>query len=182
MRLMVRSLLEDRFQLKAHNEARRKRAFGLVLASAGRMGPQLRPHTSDDDCAGSSVGLTQPSSKPGLQLPPIACGAIGVVAASAPDRARLVGRKVTIDRIAGLLKNPVTGVDRPVVDRTGLSGTFDFSLEWYPDRSTNGPRDPITTALDFLRALRSQLGLKLVATTAQVDTLLIDRIQHPDEN
>jgi uncharacterized protein (TIGR03435 family) len=84
-------------------------------------------------------------------------------------------------RIAGFLTNPFTGVDRPVLDRTGLTGTFDFSLEWSlaPDSA-----QPLGSPLEdpgptFLEALRQQLGLKLKSTKGPVDVLVIDHVEHP---
>ena len=88
-----------------------------------------------------------------------------------------------MERIAGFLKNPFTGVDRPVLDRTGLSGAFDFSLEWSLEPDIASPPDQAAaTGPNFLEALQKQLGLKLVATTAPGDVLVIDRIEHPDGN
>ena len=193
MRVMMRSLLADRFKLKVHRERRTRPAFNLVLVRPGQIGPQLKANTDDKACAGSSAeqpggavptsGPTEPSSKSGLQLPPMLCGAIGQVAASAPDKGRIAGRKVTIERVAEFLKNPFSGVDRQVLDRTGLTGTFDFSLEWSPERDITGPPDQAAASgPSFLEALQKQLGLKLVATTAPADVLVIDHIEHPDEN
>lgn len=124
VRLMMRALLADRFKLITHTETRKRPVFHLVLVKAGKIGPQLRADL--DECATGSA----PSSTPGLQLPPMACGSMGQIPASAPGLGRLGGRRVTVARIAGFLTNPFTGVDRPVLDRTGLAGTFDFSLEW----------------------------------------------------
>jgi uncharacterized protein (TIGR03435 family) len=75
-------------------------------------------------------------------------------------------------------------VDRQVLDRTGLTGTFDFSLEWSPEPAITGAPDQAAASSGpgFLEALRSQLGLKLVATTAPTDVLIIDHIERPDEN
>ena len=88
-----------------------------------------------------------------------------------------------MERIAGFLKNPFTGVDRQVLDRTGLTGPFDFSLEWSPEPDiTLKPDQAVATGPTFLEALQKQLGLKLVATTAPSDVLIIDHIEHPDEN
>ena len=87
-------------------------------------------------------------------------------------------------RIAGFLKNPFTGVDRPVVDRTGLTGTFDFSLEWSPE--PDAARPPGSQSEDtgpaFLEALQEQLGLKLNPTTGPVDVLVIDHVEGPSAN
>jgi uncharacterized protein (TIGR03435 family) len=81
------------------------------------------------------------------------------------------------------LKNPFTGVDRQVLDRTGLTGTFDFSLEWAPEPDITVPRDQATAnGPGFLEALQKQLGLKLVATTALDEVLIIDHAEKPDAN
>jgi uncharacterized protein (TIGR03435 family) len=116
MRLMMRSLLADRFNLKIHSERRPKPAFDLVLVSAGKIGPQLKPNADDDSCADSSTlqntgaaptsRPTEASLKSGLQLPPIPCGAIGQISASAPDKGRIGGRRVTIERIVGIPAKP----------------------------------------------------------------------------
>jgi uncharacterized protein (TIGR03435 family) len=193
MRLMMRSLLTDRFRLRFHSERRTKPAFSLVLANAGKMGPQLKHGTDEGECAASLTGQsadafptsrpTEPTSKSGLQLPHVPCGAIGQVLASALDKGRIGGRNVTMERIARFLTNPFTGADRPVLDRTGLAGTFDFSLEWSPENALTGaPDQAAAVGPDFFEALRSQLGLKLVATTAPSDTLIIDSIERPDLN
>jgi uncharacterized protein (TIGR03435 family) len=89
---------------------------------------------------------------------------------------------VTIERIAGFLTNPFTGVDRPVLDRTGLTGTFDFSLEWSSEPATGGTPEAQASGPSFFEALRSQLGLRLVAATALTDVLIIDHVGRPDEN
>jgi uncharacterized protein (TIGR03435 family) len=191
MRLMMRSLLIDRFKLIAHTETQTKPVFNLVLAKAGKTGPQLQAHSESESCSTASTprlpGAAPPappsaaSSTSGLQLSPMPCGSIGPIPASAPGRGRLVGRSVTMGRIAGFLTNPFTGVDRPVLDRTGLTGTFDFSLEWSlaPDSA-----QPLGSPLEdpgptFLEALRQQLGLKLKSTKGPVDVLVIDHVEHP---
>lgn len=107
-----------------------------------------------------------------------------------PETGRLGGRRVTMAQLAGILSNPFTGVDRPVVDRTGLTGTFDFTLEWSlaPDnaRPPDPSEQPAPQAADhgpsFREALQKQLGLKLTSKTAPVDVLVIDQVRHPEEN
>jgi bla regulator protein blaR1 len=82
------------------------------------------------------------------------------------------------------LKNPYTGVDRPVLDRTGLTGTFDFSLEWSqePDPARPPGSQSEDTGRSFLEALQEQLGLKLKPTTGPVDVLVIDHVEEPSAN
>jgi uncharacterized protein (TIGR03435 family) len=80
--------------------------------------------------------------------------------------------------------NPFTGVDRPVLDRTGLTGTFDFSLEWSlaPDPAQPVGPQPEDAGPTFLEALQEQLGLKLKSAKGPVDVLVIDHVEHPTEN
>jgi len=71
---------------------------------------------------------------------------------------------------------------RPVIDQTGLSGTFDLSLEWLPENDgTPGQGDEAGTT--FRTALKNQLGLKLVPQKAPVDILVIDHVDKiPTDN
>ena len=173
MRLMMQSLLADRFKMRSHTESRTRPVFDLVLARRGRTGPNLRLHPKDDACVTSGSG---PSA--------IMCGSAGPVPASLSGRGRLVGRDVGVARLAALFTNPVTAVDRPVVDRTNLTGTFDFDIEWsLPPDSAPAPAASVEVREPtFLQALEDQLGLKLKPAKGRVDIRLIDYIQHPSAN
>jgi bla regulator protein BlaR1 len=99
--------------------------------------------------------------------------------------ARAGSRNTTMDLFAASL--PSLGkLGRPVLDQTGLSGRFDFMLEWTPEPNGPPPPDaavpPDTQGTTFLEALREQLGLKLVSTNGPVQILVIDHIGHPSEN
>jgi uncharacterized protein (TIGR03435 family) len=75
--------------------------------------------------------------------------------------------------------------DRPILDQTGLSGTFDFVLEWGPDPASGSaaPEDHDDRQTNLQEALRDQLGLKLERQRAPVDVLLIDHLdRQPAEN
>ncbi|HSY67210.1 MAG TPA: TIGR03435 family protein, partial [Edaphobacter sp.] len=65
-----------------------------------------------------------------------------------------------------------------VVDETGLSGTFDFTLEWVPE--FNAPPD--AAGPNFREALSGQLGLKLEPRQGPVDILVVDHVEHPSAN
>ena len=160
MRLMMRALLADRFQVRTHTEQRAQKTFSLVRAKQRKPAPQLVP---DASCA----------APPALGLPEIPCGKLGPLASQKPMLGRLGGRGVTLAQIAGILKNPYTGIDRTVVNRTRLTGTFDFLIEWQlgPDASPTFPE-----------ALQQQLGLKLVSATAPVDVLVVDHVEKPSGN
>jgi uncharacterized protein (TIGR03435 family) len=85
---------------------------------------------------------------------------------------------------AASVDNHPLEVDRPILDRTGLSGTFDFSLEWTPESNgaphTNFEPDP--TGPTFKEALQEQLGLKLEPITGPVDVFAVDHIEEPLPN
>jgi uncharacterized protein (TIGR03435 family) len=194
MRLMMQSLLADRAKLITHTEKRTQPVLNLMLSKAGKTGPQLQTHSGDQSCATASTPQTLDSTPPaapsaapstsGFQLTSILCGTIGPIPATVPGRSRIVGRRVTIGRLAGVLMNPFTGVDRPVLDRTGLTGTFDVSLEWSlaPDPAQPPDSLPADTGPTFLEALEEQLGLKLKSAKGPVDVLVVDHVEHPTEN
>ena len=80
-------------------------------------------------------------------------------------------------------------LDRPIVDKTGIQGRYDFELDWTPDDTqfggrteTTPPADGASTAPSLFTAVQEQLGLKLEANRAQVDVLAIDHIEKPSEN
>jgi len=81
-------------------------------------------------------------------------------------------------------------LDRPVVDRTGLAGRFDFTLRWTPDESQFGglgvrvppPPDDPNAPPTLFTAIQEQLGLRFDATRGPVEVLAIDRIERPSEN
>jgi uncharacterized protein (TIGR03435 family) len=80
-------------------------------------------------------------------------------------------------------------LDRPVVDKTGIAGTFDFTLKWTPDESqfsTSGLRAPAAgdnaMAPPLFTAIEEQLGLKLEPEKAPAEVLVIDHVERPTEN
>ena len=76
-------------------------------------------------------------------------------------------------------------LDRPVVDKTGLSGKFDFELSWVPDLSlpaVGDPASPPTVGPSLLTAVQEQLGLRLESARGPVEMLVIDKVERPSEN
>jgi uncharacterized protein (TIGR03435 family) len=191
MRAMMRSLLKDRFKLVVHTEQRTQAIFDLDLATPGRTGPQLRAHQALEDCASpiepqfTTLSPSQPARRsPSIfQLPTLPCGSIGFITIGGADRARIVGNGEPMARIAEAFRTPLTGIDRHIRDRTGLSGTFDLSLEWSVVSDT--VQAPITqddVPPRFLAALKTQLGLALTSTKGPVDILVVDHVERPTEN
>jgi uncharacterized protein (TIGR03435 family) len=177
MRLMTQSLLADRFKLAVHWETRQLSVFALVLSKPGKTGPQLRPQSDDQPCADSGP----PPTASGRPLFP--CDTFG---ATQPGHWR--GQRLTMGRVADNLV-AAGNLDRPIVDRTGLSGRFDVILEFAPESNgpqantqpgQTGPSDQ--TGPTFLEALRDQLGLKLKSQTGPVDVLVVDHVEEPSPN
>ena len=71
---------------------------------------------------------------------------------------------------------------RPVVDRTGLTGFYNFTLRWTPDGRTAGDAPEDASAPSIFTAVQEQLGLKLEPTKAPVQVLVIDRLERPSAN
>jgi uncharacterized protein (TIGR03435 family) len=177
-----------------HHATRQIPMYALVLAKEGETGPDLQPHADDGSCAAAAttankppvsgaeppVPPSAPSSKSGLQLPEIICGSVFGTPPSTPGRLRFAAKQVAMETIAKQLP----GVDRPLVDRTGLAGTFDFSIEWSPapgELPTPGAT-PDDTGPTFLEALQEQLGLKLESTKGPKDAIVVDHIEEPSPN
>ena len=90
----------------------------------------------------------------------------------------------TVAELAAVMQR--SALDRPVLDRSGLTGRYDFDLEFTPDETQFGGAGlkgtPESTKPDLFTALQQQLGLRLEATRGPVDTLVIDRIERPSGN
>jgi uncharacterized protein (TIGR03435 family) len=182
IRSMMRALLADRFHLVTHEQVRETNVFALVPNKPGVTGPKLQPHPLDDSCSrGYFSPRTSPknsvaSEEPKETVPagyPTVCGSILGVPASALDRYSLGARDVPIQVIANALSS-WGHLGRPVLDRTGLSGHYDFVLEYTPDPPpANAPDSGGPT---FMEALQKQLGLKLRAQKGEVSFIVLDRI------
>jgi uncharacterized protein (TIGR03435 family) len=180
--LMLRTLLADRFKLAVHMETRELPIYALTLARADRkLGPQLKPSTTDCaalfNAAGRSGAPPPPPPGPGE---PMQCGMrIGP--------GRFSGGDFSMDALANALG---TMVQRPVVDRTGLSGTYQadltFQMEAIPGPGgalIQPPPGPVDQNLPSLfTAVQEQLGLKLESTRGPVEMLVIDRVEPPVED
>ncbi len=88
--------------------------------------------------------------------------------------------------IAGILSGEggEAGMGRPMVDRTGLSGHFDFNIEYSPQWQVppNETFQSDQLGPTLIEALNDQLGLKLVPQTGSVDVLVIDHVEEPSAN
>ncbi len=185
-RLMMQSLLADRFRLAAHYETRVLPVYKLVLDKPGKLGPQLRLHLADDPVCASKKDnpIDYQNLKVDQQGFPEVCGGpLGMVPSSA-GRMRSGGRNVPIARFAAV-ETGVGSVDRPMVDHTGIEGNVDYVLEWERVFSNAGPGiqfESDDSALTFQGALKAQLGIKMVSGKEPVQVFLIDHIEHPTPN
>ena len=168
---MIRTLLEQRFQLVVHAETRELPIYALRLARTdGRFGPRLTRSTLD--CAALLAG--RGSAAP---LPPQADGRPTCRVSTSGRSFRGGGSSISV--LANILPQQV---GRPVHDRTGLTGLFDFDLEF----SGEG-RDPAVTAVgsdtpSIFTALEEQLGLRLESARAALDVFVIDRVERPTDD
>lgn len=188
MRLMMQSLLAGRFKLSLHFETRHLPVFALVFNKTGKLGPQLRPHADAPPC---STAPPPPTSSSGFQATdasgfPEICGGFLPLQPTASGLLRFGARDVPMTTFAMLFSNPLTGVDRPILDMTGLAGKFDLIIEFAPRPKFTQSPDTSSQSAEagptFLEALKDQLGLKLESTTGPVDTLVIDHIEKPSAN
>jgi uncharacterized protein (TIGR03435 family) len=155
---MLRSLLTDRFKLTFHREPK---VFSIYQLELAKNGPKLKESTAHPD-------------------DPVVVGP-GVVY---PQRIVLPGRNATMGNFVSLLQRAI--LDRPVVDKTGLSGRYDFDLEWAPDETQFGgdvpPATAAATSPPLFEAIQQELGLKLEATKGPVDALVVDTAERPAAN
>lgn len=179
---MLRNLLEERFQLKARLATREVPLFALVLARQdGSLGRGLRRRTVP--CTPRAVGELGELFGP-LPATRTQCG-------GRTDRGLLLSTGGTIGDLVWALSRPelVPGVGRIVVDRTGLTGTFDIDLRWTPDsaftdRSQSAAPSPSLDGNEppLFTAIQEQLGLKLERTKGSVDVLVIDHVERLTPN
>ena len=168
-RLMMQSLLVDRFKLKVSTRMKELPVYALVVAKNG-------PHLTPVNVSPEAIMR---------HMPTLTGGSRGELKAGAVSMAMftrwLSGRSETGDRV--------------VIDATGLKGSYDFTLDWTPDDVHNaqfngagagqGPAStspPDSSGPSFLTALQEQLGLKLVPQKAPVEVLVIDHVEQPSPN
>ena len=156
---MVQKMLADRFKLSFHHDTKELSVYVLSVAKGG---PKLAKSEGD------------PNGLPGLFFRGRP-GDLGV-------------RNATMADFTGLMQSAV--LDRPVVDQTELKGRYDFTLNWTPDESQFAglgakippPTDTANAPPNLYTAIQEQIGLKLEATKAPADVMIIDHVEKPSEN
>jgi bla regulator protein BlaR1 len=180
LRLMLQSMLADRFKLTLHHETKELPVYALVVA---KNGPKL--HETAD--------TPGDSAPPGPMGPPGGTTPRGRIMMN--GRGELTVNGVALARFADVLSRQIGHI---VVDKTGLTGNYDFTLKWTPDEGPGmmpggaggggdgRPRDaappPDASGPTIFTALQEQLGLKLESQKGPVDSLVIDHVERPSEN
>jgi uncharacterized protein (TIGR03435 family) len=174
-RAMLRTLLADRFGLKTHREMRELPIYSLVMARKdGALGPQLVRSAIDCD---RWIAEKRPQMGAG-SASPVAPGGKRPVCMILTTRRFIAAGTRTMQDLLGPLQ-AMTG--RPVIDRTGLIGAFDFDLQWTsgPVALAGGPTAPPDDGPSIFVALQEQLGLRLEPGRAPFDVVVVDAVQRP---
>jgi uncharacterized protein (TIGR03435 family) len=178
---MLQPLLAERFKLAIHTEMRTMDALAIVQANKdGRLGPKFK--RSDADCPGvgttNRLALAADQPVGGGQRCGILPGGVG----------RIVAAGIEMRNLAALL---APSQRRPIIDQTGLTDRYDIDLTYTPEafsaaaravRGTPPPPDVDPNGPPLATALEEQAGLRLRATRAPVEVVVIDRIELPTEN
>ena len=168
---MLRGLLAERFKFKAHYETTERPTYDLVLARAdGQLPAGLRK--VDVDCEARRAASVRGEKVP--ELPRLANGLM-------PCSMNMNGADFMTIRSGGMtlanLARSIQGlVGRVIVDKTGLSGVYEFALSFTSNPQPNSDQPSVFTAL------QEQLGLKLESSRGPVRVLAIDHIERPTEN
>ncbi|HEX4278105.1 MAG TPA: M56 family metallopeptidase [Bryobacteraceae bacterium] len=173
---MLQALLEDRFQLKVHRETRQVPVYVLTVARGGSKLQQVAPGSCVPPDYSTWPMPTLPQGK-------TYCASRGAGGRKGPNT-MIHEDEATVDFVCKLLG---LVMDRPVIDKTGLTGQYKFDLEFAIDQSTPGvgpafgPQSDDPPAPSIFTVMQ-RLGMKLEATKGPRDFLVIDRVVRPPEN
>jgi uncharacterized protein (TIGR03435 family) len=184
---MLRTLLADRFKVRMHEDTREMPIYTLVKAkNDGKLGERLKPSTVDCAALMKTAGRDKPPTPPSpTERPP--CGMrMGFGSFS--------GGGITVTQLASTISR-MPGINRVVLDRTGIDGAYDVDLQWTPDQlpprpAGGAPDAPIrVNGVDvdpngpsIFTALQEQLGLKLESTKGPVHVIVIDAVDQPTDD
>jgi uncharacterized protein (TIGR03435 family) len=184
---MLRTLLAERFKVRVHDDTREMPIYTLVKArNDGKLGGQLKPSATDCAALMKSAGRDKtPAPGSPTERPP--CGMrMGFGTFS--------GGGITVTQLAGIISR-MPGINRVVLDRTGIDGAYDVDLQWTPDQlpqrpAGGAPDGPIrVNGVDvdpngpsIFTAMQEQLGLKLESTKGPVHVIVIDAVDQPTDD
>jgi len=163
---MLQTLLAERFQLKAHSETRQNPIYELVVAKGGA---KIRDASND-----TTPLHTGRDGKP--------CGCLRETSATTSE-----AQNYSLKSFADYLSIPAFGIGRPVVDKTGLTGTYNFTLNWsiYARSARPAPEAGASDPADegaFLTTALKEIGLDLRPAMGGVEYVVIDHVEKPSEN
>lgn len=174
MGAMLRTLLEDRFELKVHEAFREVPAFALTVASGGLKVKPVDPSTCEAMNPYVPVGRPAPGDKPRCTT--------GIVFNGPNMQFKSVGQ--TFDRVSQGLGAMLLG--RAVVNQTGAEGLYTFAADFAKDESLAAlhiaDSSQVSTAPNIFTVFEQQLGLKFVPSKARQGYLVIDRAARPSPN
>jgi uncharacterized protein (TIGR03435 family) len=172
-RLMMQALLVERFGLKLHFEQREMPVLAMVLVKPGKPGPKLIPHQNGQPCDEIPKPETYPKECYSYSAMPKKDGTVWY--GSRATSMDLMGKWV------GSLAGSSGEIGRRVVDQTGLTGLWDYTLEaTQPPQTT--PQDAASAGPTVLEAVQDQLGIRLRTARAVVSVLVVDHMERPDAN
>jgi uncharacterized protein (TIGR03435 family) len=180
--MMLQSLLAERFKLRVRQETRELPIYQLAVAKGG---VRLRPPAADG-CVARGSGGAAPAPPPRAGQSVIAaCGTI--IAMGGTAGMRMDGGKVVMAELVRVLSSML---DRPVVDGTGVTSSFDIHLQFNFDQALAGlatdPNHPPFAAEpagpSIFTALQEQLGLRLESAKGPVEVIVIDHVERPGGN
>jgi uncharacterized protein (TIGR03435 family) len=178
VRLMVQSLLADRFNLKIGHDTKELPVYALVVAKNGpKMTVTEAPSLNPPSAGPGDTPHKTPRSRTGIQM---------------NRKGELEGMSTTTDMLANVLSRQQELGNRLVLDKTGLTGHYNWKLTWTPSNaeapmSADGTAAPGGPAADasapsLFTVLQEQLGLKLEPQKAPVNVIVIDHIDPPSPN
>jgi uncharacterized protein (TIGR03435 family) len=151
-RPLMRALLADRFKLRVHREDKEMPVYALVVDAKG---PKLKASAPDAITEAHTTGSS----------------------------GRAIIRSFsnfTMERFADLIRSN-DGLDRPVIDKTGLLGSYEFKLTYVPQNRMGGGLDTGLDDVDIFAAVK-ELGLRLEPQRSSIENLIIDHSEKPAEN
>ena len=155
LQLMLQALLAERFSLKVHREKKQLQLYALMV---GKKGPKLKKAPDGEAQLG-------PIFRPVLQ-------------ANGETTIEMTVKNKSMQEVADVFSQLF---NRPVLDRTGLKGKFDLTMEYEGNAEQAGPFTELTGP-GLFTAFQEQAGLKLESTKGSVEVLVIDHVERPSEN
>ena len=174
-RMMLRSLLAERFKLKVHRDLRIIPAYELTVTKDGPKFKPAEPKDDDPPAGPELLGQLKRASDGSVILPPgVTADAAMHGAGQGHGRIQVIGKPIS--NLTQILSNQFL---MPILDKTGLTETYDISVSWQwedPDP------DRVNRQASLQDAIRSQLGLQLRPTKDPVPVLVLDHVEKPIEN